>query len=143
MTQPVVVAFFKAAHGGWVSRLAAWWLGSEYSHVELLLDRFTWYRFECGSSRFEGGVRVQSLELDPLSWECWELPGTSPRYVRAWFDARKGARCGWWGAQACAAALGWDDPHRFDVPTLSAVVKKFGRPVAIQEVHLDQLGGPD
>lgn len=143
MASPVVVAFFKAQHGSWISRLYAWWRGSEYSHAELLLDRFTWYRFECGSSRFEGGVDLQSRELDPLSWDCWELSDTSPRYVRAWFDANRGKRVGWWGAQACVAALGWTDPHRFDVPTFASIVRRFGRPVAMQEVHIDQLGGPD
>lgn len=66
-------------------------------------------------------------------------------FVRAWFDAHagegydllgllgfvvrriKGWRRMWWCSEACAAALGFPDPWRFDVAAFLAVARTIGR----------------
>lgn len=66
-------------------------------------------------------------------------------WARAWFDAHdgegydllgllgfvlrriKGSRRLWWCSEACAAALGWVDPWRFDVAAFLAVARTIGR----------------
>lgn len=159
MPAPVVLAFYKGRQAGpFTSWLVAWWCRTDYSHCELLLDRWAWYRYECGSSVLtDGGVRVKVRDLDPLQWDCYLIDDIGVDYARAWFGAHKSERYdllgwlgfifrrikglgnGWWCSEACAAALGIPDPWRWDVALLAALARRIGRPVALQDTFVERL----
>lgn len=129
------------------SRLIAWWLRSPYSHCELVL-RTVADVSECASSSWmDGGVRIKHIRLEPAHWDFLTIEA-DPDWVRAWFGAHKGQpydwlglfgfvirrikgwRGAWWCSEACAAALGWPDPWRFDPAAFAAIAKVAGKPVA-------------
>lgn len=130
------------------SRFLAWWQRSDYSHCERVLSLIG-NRAYCGSSSFlDGGVRRKWIDLNPQHWEVWAIDAR-PGGAGEWFIDHDGERYdlpgllgfvfrrvkgflrAWWCSEAVTASDGWVDPWRFDVATLAAVLKTFGRPVPL------------
>lgn len=148
---PVVVAFFKAHdYGSPIDRVKAMLNGSDYSRCEIVLGRRRGtYIFECaGSTWADRGARIVSEPLDPRQWECYSIPKTDARYVRAWFDLREqfrrrgnlsmlirrlsGRSSALPAPAACASAMGWGFATEFGMPHLAAACRIVGEPVPLQ-----------
>ena len=132
------LAFYKAPGNGF-DRLIRWWTRSSYSHVELILGPIggTHWRAYSSSPR-DGGVRTTRIKADLTYWDL--VPVSTPDAAKAWFEAHLGAKYDWFGifgfvwrpargkgnrwfcSEACAAALGFTDPWRFDPAALHAAI---------------------
>lgn len=131
--------------GRWTNALIRRWQRSPYSHCELVVRRVA-DQFECwGASGHDGGVRRKVMPLDPLHWELYEVRSFSGEQAAQWFRSHegegydllgllgfawrpwRGERGRWWCSEALAAALGVEEPFRFDVATLAALVRRVGR----------------
>lgn len=138
------VAFYKSTRPGLAgifNRLVRWWTRGPYSHVELIIDTRLRARstYVCYSSSAEdGGVRSKRIDIRPEKWDVIELnPLTySVDKARLWYFLRMGAKYDYRGllggvvrsvkddrhkyfcSESIAAALGFDDPWRFDPNTL-------------------------
>lgn len=112
------------------------WCLSPYSHVELIFSDGM-----AGSASFaDGGVRLKRIEFSPERWDFIELPAHLEPAARAWFELHKDAKYDllgnlqfilapfgqaerrWFCSEACAAALGFPDPWRYDPPTLASAL---------------------
>ena len=130
------IAFYKGRRKGprgWFDALVRWWTRGPYSHCELVIDGLCW-----SSSARDGGVRGKAIVLG-ANWDVFDVPGDEAKAL-AWFQAHKGARYDvaglfgfvwrreygdgqrWFCSEACAAALGYREPWRFDPNTLAVVV---------------------
>lgn len=131
------------------NRFVSAWCRSPYSHCELVLGREDDGSYLCGSSSFlDGGVRVKAIKLDADHWDAFVIPGDDAK-ASAWFMEHwgegydvlglfgfifrwiKGWRKSWFCSEACSAALGYDEPWRFDVATFASMVHKEGAKVAV------------
>lgn len=132
-------ALYKGTHPGWpgvYNRLIRWWTRSPYSHVELIFSD----GIAASSSYMDGGVRFKKIDFDPALWDFIDLPGHLEPAARQWFvdhagqpydlmgnvhfvispigdDKRK-----WFCSEACAAALGFPEPGRYDPACLFTVL---------------------
>lgn len=139
----VLVALYIGP-GKWTNAFIRRWQRSPYSHCELITRR-TGELYECWSaSGQDGGVRRKVMPLNPEHWELYRLAGFDPDRVRDWFAGHlydgydllglfgfawrpwRGDKDKWWCSEACAAALGLQEPFRFDVATFASVVKHLG-----------------
>ena len=86
-----------------------------------------------------GGVRFKRINFGADHWRLINLPQADARRAAHWFSWHQGALYDWQGIfgfiawpvpdkagrwachEACAAALGLPDPHRFDPASLAAV----------------------
>lgn len=144
-------AFYKGTHAGApgiYNRLVRWWTRSPYSHVELIFfDGGPGAVSQAASSSYmDGGVRFKWFEFDPALWDFVDLPDALTLPALAWFDAHEGqgydvlgnvhfvlAPVGddkrkWFCSEAAAAALGMQDPARFDPGTLYAALSFLNQP---------------
>lgn len=132
------LAFYKGKKRVF-DRMVQWWTRSPYSHCELVFG----YRLgiaECAtSSKMDGGVRLKKMILNPDHWDIVDLPWADVRAARNWFELHDGERYDvqgllgfiapisgrgseWFCSEACAAALGYDEPWRFSPAILHNVV---------------------
>lgn len=153
------IAFYKGTRpglAGLFNRAVRWWTRGPYSHCELVLWRLADGRAVCGSSaNLDGGVRRKIIYLDPARWDVIDIPWANQSAALDWFirhegdgyDVRglfgfvwrrgDGDRDKSYCSEACTAALGFDEPWRFDPNTLAAVVRSMSRlvrPVSILEM---------
>jgi hypothetical protein len=150
------IALYKGP-GHWTNALIRRWQRSPYSHCEVVLRRLQSvdrieapHQFDCWSaSAMDGGVRLKTMPLDPAHWELYELKHFSGLTADAWFRANtgkgydllgllgfvwrpwRGDRGRYWCSEACAAALGIDEPFRFDVATFATLVRRLGKQVQL------------
>lgn len=125
------------------NRIVAWWTHGEYSHVEIAIHQNAGGMWWCGSSsNRDGGVRRKYLDLTPDKWDLLDYDGDEAE-VTAWFDAhsrekydllglfgffgRRGTQDQkkWFCSEAVAAALGLNEPWRYDPNSLFAAVRGF------------------
>ena len=133
------IACYKGRHKGLPGLFDAavrWWTGGPYSHCELVLSEDI-----CGSSSVrDGGVRLKRIDILSGNWDLLEVGGDEQAAVE-WFNAHLGAkydyaglfgfiwrpgrgnRQRWFCSEAVAAALGFEEPWRFDPNTLAAAVR--------------------
>ena len=79
------IAFYKG-NGGKFNRLIRWWTGSQYSHVELVIDG-TWY----SSSHTDGGIRSRVISGDSGNWDIYELDSIFDKdFALKYFQERVG-----------------------------------------------------
>ena len=146
---PVHVALYKGP-GRWADWVVRRWQRSPYSHCEVITavarNEYAGDSFECwSSSNRDGGVRRKVMHLNPDHWDLFSVRSASVDKAREWFEQHEGNAYDWfgllgfvwrpwrgngwrwWCSEACAAAMGFSDPHRFDVATLASVVKRIGR----------------
>lgn len=107
----IYVAFYKG-RTRLTNRVISWWLGSPYSHVELILGIDQIGRAVCASSSMmDDGVRIKHIALHPEHWDVL------PVYVD---DAEL----------VLARAWDWLDLHnseQYDYRGLTSfVIRKFG-----------------
>jgi len=133
------VAFYKSKKHLF-NRLVSWWTNGPYSHVELVLETLV-HGYECASaSGMDGGVRLKLMDLPAESWDIIEFPA-STLAAREWFRQherqeydvlglfgfvfRRGTqdKDKWFCSEAVAAALGYNDPWRYDPNTLYITLK--------------------
>lgn len=97
-----------------------------------------WSKRRAGKS---GGVRMKRINLAADRWELVDLPWADARAAAQWFREHEGALYDWQGIfgfiawfipnkasrwschEACAAALGFPEPHRLDPASLAAVAR--------------------
>lgn len=153
------IAFYKGTRPGLpglFNSAVRWWTHGPYSHCEVVLWRLADGRAVCGSSsNLDGGVRRKIIDLDPARWDVVDVPWANQSAAMRWFAEHEGTpydtaglfgfvwrrgdgdRGKWYCSEACAAALGLDEPWRFDPNTLAAVIRSMGRlvrPVSILEM---------
>jgi hypothetical protein len=112
-----------------------WWLGGPYTHTELIFSD-GW----AGTSRAtEGGVVLHKIDYSASDWDIVEIEGDEAN-ARAWYEAHRGAKFDylgligfvwsrgtnvnqrWFCSESVAAALGFDQPYRFDPCSLPVVL---------------------
>ena len=112
-----------------------WWLSGPYSHTELFFSD----GLSGSSSWLDGGVRIKRIEFDPDHWDVIEVRGDEER-ARQWFQSHQGQkfdllgllgfiwrrgtqeRGRWFCSESVGAALGLDQPWRFDPCSLPIAV---------------------
>lgn len=143
------IAFYKGTRPGLAgnfNRGVRYWTHGPYSHCELVL----WRRLDglavcASSSNTDHGVRCKEIDLDPARWDVIDIPWADRSAVVAWFVRHEGdgydtlglfgfiGRRGdgdqdkWWCSEACAAALGLDEPWRYCPNALAALVQSMNR----------------
>lgn len=153
------VAFYKGTKPGLpgvFNRSVRWWTNGPYSHCELVVSRLPNGQARCWSSaNLDGGVRAKGITLDPAHWDLVDVPWADLAAAVEWFRLHDGDgydtlglfgfvgprgdgdQGKWFCSEAVAAALGADDPWRFDPNTLAAVLRsmaRLSRPVSILEM---------
>lgn len=144
------VAFYKSTRPGLAgvfNRLVRWWTRGPYSHVELIINPLVQHRglYTCySSSAMDGGVRTKLIDLCPARWDIVELNPAlyDAEAARIWYLLHMGAKFDFRGifggvirsvaddrekyfcSESVAAALGFDEPWRFDPNTLYAVLRR-------------------
>lgn len=129
------VAFYKAP-GTWLDALIRLLTRSIYSHCELVIDGICYT-----SSNRDGGVRSKAIYLDTEKWDVFDIPHNKD-LAKAWFTEHYGQSYDWLGAvrivlpflpnssnkwfcsEACAAALGIENPGRQTPATLYHLLVK-------------------
>lgn len=138
-------AFYKGTRPGLpgiYNRAVRWGRQSRYSHCELIFSN----GLAASSSFMDGGVRFKEIEFDPANWDFVELPAHLELPALQWFIDHEGEEYDLMGnaffilsiftqsegkvfcSEAIAAALGFDDPWRFDPAILFTVLSRL--PVA-------------
>lgn len=128
-------AFYKGTHAGLpgvYNRLVRWWCRSTYSHVELVFDDGQ----AASSSYMDGGVRFKAIDFDRALWDFVAVPPALEPGARAWFEQHRGQaydllgnlhfvvggigddKSKWFCSESVAAALGIEQPWRYDPATL-------------------------
>lgn len=127
-----------------LSRLIAWWQLDDATHCELVFGQVG-ALYECASASWlDGGVRSKLMEMPAEKWRIYEVPRDADA-ARQWFDARMGAGYDWLAlaglairpvphdrgryicTEACAAAMGLQEPWRFNVADLENLCALIGR----------------
>ena len=130
------LAFYKGRRkglDGLFDALVRFWTRGPYSHCEIVFSGGE----AASSSKRDGGVRFKHINFNHERWDFVTLD-IDPVPVRGWFDAHLGEKYDtlglfgfiwrpfggmktrWFCSEACAAALGTDDPWRFCPNTLKA-----------------------
>lgn len=122
--------------------LVRWWTRSPYSHVELIFSD----GMAASSSFSDHGVRFKAIEFDAEHWDFVDLPGALEQPARDWFAAHAGQpydlignihflvgpvaddRQKWFCSESVAAALGMDDPWRYDPAVLASALRIIHAP---------------
>ena len=153
------IAFYRGTKPGLAgvfNRAVRWWTNGPYSHCELVVSMLPGGQAQCWSSaNLDGGVRQKVIVLDPAHWDLLEVPWVGVLAAVDWFWRHEGdgydtlglfgfvGRRGdgdqgkWFCSEAVAAALGFEDPWRYDPNTLAAVIHSMGRlvrPISILEM---------
>jgi hypothetical protein len=137
------VAFYKATRPfpkGIFNFGVRVWTGGPYSHCEAIIAEDGNGHYLCASSSNEdGGVRIKWIKLNPAHWDFVEIEA-DVRQVHQWFLAHRGedydflglfgfvgprgiqAQTKWFCSEAIAAALGYEEPWRYDPNTLHTVL---------------------
>lgn len=134
------IAFYQGKRRGGAGLFDAavrWWTRGPFSHCELVFSDGT----AASSSARDGGVRCKRIDWKPGHWIFVPVAGGEPA-ARAWFRDYAGAKYDyaglfgfiwrresgaaqrWFCSEACAAALGYQDPWRFDPNTLFAALMR-------------------
>lgn len=132
------LAFYKGGKR-FFDRMVQWWTRSSYSHCELVFGYVPGSEAaECASSsKLDGGVRIKLIDLAPDRWDLVDLPFSDEAAARDWFQLHlgenydvkgllgfvgpiKGRSKKWFCSEACAAALGYEDPWRYSPAMLAA-----------------------
>jgi hypothetical protein len=133
------LAFYKAKDHIF-NRAVAWWTGGPYSHVEVILGA-TEDKFVCASaSNRDHGVRFKTMTLPFDRWDIIEVTAGDQQKAFHWFEAHAGQGYDmlglfgfvlhrglqdpkkWFCSEAVAAALGYNEPWRYDPNTLFALL---------------------
>jgi hypothetical protein len=125
------------------SRLVCWVRGGDSAHCEAA-ERLLGDMHACVSASFlDGGVRGKMIELPASKWRIYEVPAFHDMFrweaahrdsgydwvgllglvfagIRHWHDA-------WFCSEVCAAILGLDDPHRYDLMRLEEHCARVGK----------------
>ena len=119
------LAFYKAP-GTWMDKAVRLFTGSDYSHVELVINGTC-----CSASIRDGGVRVKQIDLASGNWDVIDIQGDEAK-AWEWFADHLGEKYDWLGvwrfavpflshrgnqwfcSEAVAAALGLDEPEVYN-----------------------------
>jgi hypothetical protein len=124
------VAFYKSKKHLF-NRLVAWWTQGPYSHCEVVLGQEGDEYICASASGRDGGVRFKTMQLPADTWDIVDVAADF-RSIFAWFHDHKGQKydvlglfgfigrrgtqdqAKWFCSEACAAALGYAEPWRYD-----------------------------
>lgn len=142
----VKIAFYKGTGtglSGLEDRAIRWWTSGGYSHAELAFsDGKTGL-----ASASTKGVAISERAYNDAEWDLVEIVGDETA-ARAWFEANVGKPYDYLGdfgfvwrpvrgkdgayfcSEAVAAAMGWNDPWRYDPNTLAAAVSRITVPAS-------------
>ena len=137
----MLIAFYKGTRpgiNGVYNRGVRWWTHGDYSHCELIFAD----SISASASFMDGGVRFKQIDFDPLHWDFIEVDADEG-FARAWFTkhehdkydlmgnvrfvvpALDNDKDKWFCSEAIAAALGINEPWRFDPNTLYAFLSSL------------------
>jgi hypothetical protein len=133
------IAFYKATHSGLpgiYNRLVRWWTRGIYSHCEIVFGNGL-----CASASYmDGGVRFKQIDLAIAKWDFIRVPDWMKPAAHEWFARHVGEKYDlmgnlhfvvaavpddkdkWCCSEAVAAALGIEEPWRFDPNSLAALL---------------------
>lgn len=133
------IAFYKNRKDT-TSKVICWWTKGPYSHCEIIFNSGV----SASSSGRDGGVRFKEIEFHPERWDIYDLGEKfSEEAAHEWFLNHEEAEYDHFGlvgflyppfdedrvkyfcSEAVAAALGFEEPWRFDPNTLATVIKRF------------------
>lgn len=138
-------AFYKGTRPGLpgiYNRTVRWGRQSPHSHAELIFSDGV----AASASYMDGGVRFKEIDFNPDHWDFVELPAHLEPAARQWFIEHEGEEYDLMGnaffilsiftqsdgklfcSEAIAAALGFDEPWRFDPAILFVTVSRSKRP---------------
>lgn len=145
----IYLALYKGK-GRLFNRLIRLWTGSKYSHCELVMPDGRWL----SASAMDGGVRAKRIELNLAHWDLIPLPWANHGRINALFQQHEGRGYDWPGilfsqilpiarhskrrkfcSEFCAAALGFEQPQRFNPALLGEVVQRINRLPFVQLGH--------
>ena len=128
------------------SRLTAWWLRGDFSHVELILGTDHNGMSLCASSSMmDSGVRIKHMRLDPAHWDIVPVDG-DPAPAWGWLREHDGQgydylgligfiarvlghdKQRWVCSEAVADMLGMPESWRFDPCSLWAALSRQTSP---------------
>lgn len=133
------VAFYKGIRPGLAGIYSAgvqFWTKSKYSHCELIFKD----GMSASASFTDKGVRFKKIDYNPDHWDIIQIPDHFEAPARAWFEKHAGAKYDllgnlhfvfsaigddnerWFCSEALAAALGIENPWRFDPGILHEVI---------------------
>ena len=129
------------------NRLVAWWTRGRYSHCELIFAHLNAGALCWSASYLDGGVRLKVIKLNPAHWDLITVPATSAQALGAeqWFKAHEGQpydvkgvvgqvwraagddQAAWFCSEAIGAALGLQEPWRFDPNSFYSAIQFLPR----------------
>jgi hypothetical protein len=133
------IALYKGTRpgiGGLFNILTRWWLGGRYSHCELIFSD----GMAASSSFLDKGVRFKRIDFNPAHWDVFSIGGDEAA-ARRWFTEHEGDgydvlglarfvlqpfegdQFRWVCSEAIMAALGYDEPWRFDPCVMAPVLR--------------------
>lgn len=102
------IAFYKAS-GTWADKLIRLVTCQKYSHCELVIDGLCY-----SSSMRDNGVRMKYINLDPKSWDVYELPQYYDQALAlTWFIKHVGKKYDMLGAITSVLPFNINIPNRF------------------------------
>ncbi len=122
------IALYKGPADDWTHKIAHWavctFTASRYSHCELVIQGVCY-----SSSARDGAVRAKTIDIYSGKWDVHQIKGDETQALQ-WFNDHMGQPYDWAGvlrfafpflphrskqwfcSEACAAALGIDNPHK-------------------------------
>lgn len=146
---------FDAGSTSLFAKLVRWKTEGPYSHLEAIINVYSEaemrqfeganpaLRVRGASADINSGVRYAWLDLNPDRWDIIDVPGIDSNRVETWFDYHEGDPYdirgilnfilpvghnpnGWFCDAAIMAAIGSNQPWRFDPNVLPIVFELMG-----------------
>lgn len=139
------IAFYKGTRpglSGLFNIVTRFWLAGPYSHCELIFSD----GMSASSSFLDGGVRFKKIDYDPRRWDIYTLDIPAGEIAaRNWFLQHeghkydtlglagflvrpfKGSKRRWFCSEAIMAALGFEEPWRFDPCNMARALQPYFR----------------
>ncbi len=134
----MIIAFYKGRERLF-DKLIGWKTEGPYSHVEAYFGNDLY----ASASFQDGGVRFKTMTLNPANWDLMEVANLDPIKILEWFKEHQGepydtrglvnfiipvghTTNGWFCNEALGAAMGLQEPWRFDPTGLACILLKLG-----------------
>jgi hypothetical protein len=139
------IAFYKG-RSRFFNWFVSWWTRGPYSHCEAIFDGCKGIDGPvlCASASYlDGGVRFNTITLDPARWDVIDVPLIDPVRVSAWFSQHRGEAYDvlgllstsapvrdmdhrWFCSEAMATAAGMREAWRFDPNSFARICELLG-----------------
>lgn len=135
------IAFYKGTRPfpqSLFNQAVRWWTGGAYSHCEIVFSD----GMSASSSFLDGGVRFKKIDYDDDHWDFIDFKQDESS-ARKWFylhenqkydvlnllgfiwRRKDGSKKKFTCSEACATALGFEEPWRYDPNSLYSMIKSI------------------